>query len=370
MKNAVLKKDGVLFFMEAKWHLKFLPQIDGLRFVAVLGVMLHHWQAPFNSYILGNIPFGTGVNLFFVISGFLITLILLHKKQEIEENKTTFGREIKNFYAKRTLRIFPIYYLLIGILCLVYYDCIKDYLVYMLTYTINWFMVLHDRFLWHETHFWSLAVEEQFYLVWPFLIFFVPRRFTLPLIITAILGSLASKIYFYNSIHKMGVNGATFSCFDSLGLGALIAYIQMRRKGDFNPRPYRFFLIVSIFLYVVLFINPPLLCPQDREWLFNFGTSVVYFFVVMLAANGGFSGLVKDFLENKTVLYLGKISYGLYLYHGFLAPIYNAYVSKWLPRLTGDFDRFVIFFLITVIFATLSWYLIEKPLLGLKRKFQ
>src|ERR1700756_295077 len=101
--------------MTEKRSIDFLPQIDGLRFVAVFGVMVFHWVAwDFsNSFVLRNIPFGTGVNLFFVISGFLITYILLNKKDEIAEKKTTFFREMRNFYIKRTLRIFPVYYLLI-----------------------------------------------------------------------------------------------------------------------------------------------------------------------------------------------------------------------------------------------------------------
>jgi peptidoglycan/LPS O-acetylase OafA/YrhL len=358
--------------MEEKRSITFLPQIDGLRFVAVFGVMMHHWvsQNFSNSFILNGIPFGTGVNLFFVISGFLISLILMNKKEEIALGTTTFGREIKNFYVKRFLRIFPIYYLLILILCIFSYSAIKDYLVYLLTYTINWFMVFKGVWIGDKTHLWSLAIEEQFYLIWPFLIFFIPRRFIFSLIILSIAISWGSKIYFFNSPYWMGVNGSTLSCFDSFGLGALAAYLQRKSGSGLNIRLLKVLLIISIFIYVLLFVSPGYLGQDARTLSFNFATSFIYFFIVLIAANNGYKNSIKGFLENNTILYLGKISYGLYLYHNFMGAIYFSGVNQWFPSLKGDFDIVIMYFLITVLFATVSWYLIERPILNYKKYFQ
>ena len=359
--------------MSEKKSIEFLPQIDGLRFIAVLGVMLHHWiiQDFANSFIFKNIPFGTGVNLFFVISGFLITYILLKKKDDITENKTSFLHEIKNFYVKRTLRIFPIYYLVIILLCIFSYSQIKDYLGYLLTYTINWFMVFKGVYIGNRTHLWSLAVEEQFYLIWPFLIFMIPKRWVLGLSVFAVLLSLVCKIYFsYFTPYWMGVNGATFSCFDALGLGALIAYLQKNRAEPFKPQLYKLYLAISVVVYVLLFVNPAYLNPQLHTVLLGFAISIIYFFVIIIAANNGFSGNFKSFLENKTTLYLGRISYGLYLYHAFVPDIYYSCLMKFFPKLTGDADLCILFFILTVLLATISRYLIEKPILNLKRYFQ
>src|ERR1700741_3541182 len=335
--------------------------------------MIHHWiiQDFSNSFILKNIPFGTGVNLFFVISGFLITYILLIKKDDIAENKTTFIREIKNFYVKRTLRIFPIYYLVIILLCIVSYSEIKDYLGYLLSYSINWFMVFKGVYIGNRTHLWSLAVEEQFYLIWPFLIFMIPKRWVLGLSVFAVLLSLVCKIYFsYFTPYWMGVNGATFSCFDALGLGALIAYLQKNRAEPFKPQLYKLYLAISVVVYVLLFVNPAYLNPQLHTVLLGFAISIIYFFVIIIAANNGFSGNFKSFLENKTTLYLGRISYGLYLYHAFVPDIYYSCLMKFFPKLTGDADLCILFFILTVLLATISRYLIEKPILNLKRYFQ
>jgi peptidoglycan/LPS O-acetylase OafA/YrhL len=356
-----------------KKTIEFLPQIDGLRFIAVFGVMIHHWvvQDFSNSFIFKNIPFGTGVNLFFVISGFLITYILLKKKDEIAENKTSFLHEIKNFYVKRTLRIFPIYYLVIILLCIFSYSGIKEYLGYLITYSINWFMVFKGVYIGNRTHLWSLAVEEQFYLIWPFLIFMTPKRWILGLSIFAVLLSLTSKIYFlYFTSYWMGVNGATFSCFDALGLGALIAYLQKTRIQPFKSTLYKLYLLISIVIYVLLFVSPGFLNQELHTLLLNFATAVVFFFVISIAANNGFGGNFKSFLENKTVLYLGRISYGLYLYHAFVPDIYYSCIMRFFPKLTGDADLFVLFFILSVLLASISWYLIEKPILNLKRYFQ
>ncbi|MGP8214773.1 MAG: acyltransferase family protein [Bacteroidia bacterium] len=357
-----------------KRSVDFMPQIEGLRFVAVLGVMIFHWVATdfSNSFIFSNIPFGTGVNLFFVISGFLITFILLKKKDDIHEKKISFAEGLKNFYIKRTLRIFPVYYLLIIGLCIFSYSTIKDFLAYMLTYTTNWYIVFKNAYIGSETPLWSLAVEEQFYLIWPFFIFIIPKKWILHFISFSIIVGVLSKIYFgCFTPYGLGVNAATFSCFDSLGLGALIAYIQMKRILPFKTGLYKLCLVVSVIAYILLFINPGYLNPGLKSLLSNFATSVVFFFIVIIAANNGFKRGFKFFLESKSAQYLGRISYGLYLYHSFAMEIYcNSGLIVYFKNLRGDADLFIMFFLLTVILATISWYLIEKPLLSLKQYFQ
>jgi peptidoglycan/LPS O-acetylase OafA/YrhL len=359
---------------EGRNSISFIPQIDGLRFIAVFGVMLCHWASQdfSTSHILSHIPFGAGVNLFFVISGFLITYILIGEKEDILEKKTTFWKAIKNFYAKRTLRIFPIYYILIVFLCVIWYDSIKDYLINLVTYTINWYMLFKGGYLGSQTHLWSLAVEEQFYLIWPCLIFLIPKKRTLGLIVSSIIVALISKIYFiYYSPYWIGVDNATFSCFDTLGLGALIAYIQKRRIKPFKARIYKIWLLISMIIYILLLANPGCLSNEVNGLLSNFTTSVIFFFVVMIAANNGFTRLFKVFLENKVVLYLGRISYGLYLYHSYAGGIY--FMNKLnhiFPNLKGDEVLFIWYFVITLVLATISWYLIERPILKLKRFFQ
>ena len=175
--------------------LKYIVQIDGLRCIAVMGVIIAHYEIFSNSTIK-KIPFGSGVNLFFVISGYLITYILLIKKEEIELTKSTLLKELKYFFAKRILRIFPLYYFVILLLLIIKYSDIKDYLIYLLTYTTNIYMTFHNTYIGNRTHLWSLAVEEQFYLIWPFIIFFINKKYLLRIIFMFIILSIVSKFYF------------------------------------------------------------------------------------------------------------------------------------------------------------------------------
>jgi len=163
-----------------------VPALDGLRGIAILMVMLFHFVYLDPTRVLG--PFGliglylrygyTGVNLFFVLSGFLISGILLDAKSE--------PHYFRNFYARRILRIFPLYYgyLIVALVlgrAFSYYGSTTLRLeaqsqVWLWTYTSNLCEAFHQHYFDMFRHFWSLAVEEQFYLVWPVVILLAPRR--------------------------------------------------------------------------------------------------------------------------------------------------------------------------------------------------
>ena len=158
--------------------LKHIIQIDGLRCFAVLGVLISHFIIYYlSNESLKTLPFGSGVNLFYVISGYLITTILLNKKQEIEDKTTTLKMEIKNFFAKRVLRIFPLYYIVILFILVFNYDEVQSYFLYLVTYTTNIYMTFSNTYIGNNTHLWSLAVEEQFYLICPFVIFLINKKY-------------------------------------------------------------------------------------------------------------------------------------------------------------------------------------------------
>src|SRR5437868_3288074 len=140
--------------------MKHIKQMDGLRFIAIFLVLLEH----FATIVEGHISAGYyGVDLFFAISGFLITGILL-------KSTKSFGRAYKNFIGRRTLRIFPIYYLTILILYVAGNEYVHGYLIYLLSYTYNYAWIYFKIPVNSITHFWSLCVEEQFYLFWPFIV--------------------------------------------------------------------------------------------------------------------------------------------------------------------------------------------------------
>ena len=350
---------------------KHILQIDGLRCFAVLSVLIAHFiVGNYGGETLNKIPFGTGVNLFFVISGFLITSILLQKKEAIYNQTTTFFKEIKNFYVRRTLRIFPLYYIVLLFVVYFSFDQIKDYYGYLFTYTTNIYMIIHNGYIGSKTHLWSLAVEEQFYLIWPFVILLVPKKSILLFILSIILLSLISKYYFLNlSPYTIGSNASFTSCLDSLGLGALLAHLQLNHLIFFKKLVTKKALILSIILYIILFLFPCILSENLESLLKNTFTSIIYFFLVGLASQNKFSTGVKALLENKISLYLGKISYGIYLIHNFMPEAFEKFFAQKLPPTDHLSMRIVYWILLTIALASTSWYLIEKPILRLKKYF-
>src|SRR6185369_2455289 len=159
--------------------MKYVKGLDTLRAFAVILVLLGHWGLPVTlgstgkflfTGLVPNAPFG--VDLFFVLSGFLITNILLNAANSNENRFVT----MRNFIVRRTLRIFPIYYLAIFTLALIGDPFIREHLWWFLTYTSN--ILCFKQNSWNSfSHTWSLSVEEQFYLMWPWLMIFVRLRY-------------------------------------------------------------------------------------------------------------------------------------------------------------------------------------------------
>lgn len=157
--------------------LTYMPQLDGLRAVAVGAVLVHHLlnksllPAP-----LAHIPWGfAGVRLFFVLSGFLITGILLRARIDADRAGTSPLWVIRQFYARRFLRIFPLYYFVIFAGAIINLPPIREEFWWLVSYLFNFRIASLGWFPENVAHFWILAVEEQFYLFWPLLMLFAPR---------------------------------------------------------------------------------------------------------------------------------------------------------------------------------------------------
>ncbi len=150
----------------------YIKQLDGLRFVAVTLVLIDHWTGDALNFPISYL----GVCMFFVLSGFLITRILLQAKEKDEKFARGHGFSLKQFYIRRTIRIFPVYYLTIFILYLLNEPPIREKIAWYLTYSTNIYVALKHTWLGSSDHLWSLAVEEQFYLFFPFVVLFIPLR--------------------------------------------------------------------------------------------------------------------------------------------------------------------------------------------------
>jgi peptidoglycan/LPS O-acetylase OafA/YrhL len=354
--------------------MNYYKQLDGLRAVAIIGVMTAHWLGPaITNQVLKNIPFGSGVTLFFVISGFLITKILLDFKEKNKEKGVSQFNSIKSFYIRRSLRIFPIYYITIFVLFIINFDNTRELFPWLTTYTTNIYMVMNSKYIGSFTHFWSLAVEEQFYFFWVFIAVFIPKEYIKGTITTFIAISLLT-VFYLMQFTKFWLSDLLVICqMHTLGFGALIAY-YVKYEPDFFKKisisKMKGYLAAGLILYTLVFIYRK---PEPLFEMFKFFKnpliSAVYFFVVLIAVRDGYKGLLKIVLESKVMVYIGRISYGLYVYHLFINPLFHNYLNKLISIKTNDYGYFLIFLALNIMVASISWYLVEKPVNGLKRYF-
>jgi peptidoglycan/LPS O-acetylase OafA/YrhL len=323
-------------------RLERLPQLDGLRAVAVIFVMAFHFIPWVGDYApLGSI----GVRLFFVLSGFLITRILLASRQE------DIAIALRSFYIRRGLRIFPLFYFVLALAALINIGPVRSTIGWHVSYLTN--VYLFDRGSWHGSisHLWSLAVEEQFYLVWPLLVLWLPER-RLPIAITAMVcAAPLSRMLIGGPMNSV----LPLSCVDSLGAGALLALPATRR-----PMMNVGFLLGLPLMFVSLALRATGSVSLPGEVALDLGASLSAAWIVGRAAKG-FAGSIGRFLIARPVTYLGTISYGLYLYHGFMPYVVGRYVTGFVEMHWTT--RSVLLTVATITTAAASWQLLEAPIL-------
>jgi peptidoglycan/LPS O-acetylase OafA/YrhL len=361
--------------------------LDGLRGIAFLMVYFFHihwnqWGWP-------------GVQLFFVLSGFLITGILMDMKESLPA-KPYFIK----FYGRRILRIFPLYYFYLIIMWVltawalstgfhpepmtVYQNEMK----YALTYIYDFYFAL-DRYIpsYFLTHFWTLAVEEQFYLFWPLFILLIPRKHMAKafwIVIAAApllrLGILllhgTTSFSFLRDNVALVVYSLPFTHLDAFAMGALLTQIRI-------PRANILFL-TSIIIYPLLGLATdymatgqwkdatvaslgwPITMPYGDKFIW--GYTVVNGVCALLLYGVINHGWLTRLLEWSPLRYLGKISYGLYVYHfaiiWLMGTLFNLNLSEPFPPLQA-----AITFVIVWAVAALSYQWMEKPIMDLKDRF-
>lgn len=359
-------------------HTSYMPQLDGLRAVAIMCVLIEHFELSVR-YINNVVSIGRlGVILFFVLSGFLITRILLEEREIHESKHISQVALIRSFYIRRFLRIFPIYYLTIFLLASFDYAPIKDHLLWHLTYLSNFsFSFFGGTPYSFSQHFWSLCVEEQFYLFWPFVIVYAPRRYLHRVIMGVIIASVTYKaLGLIFGLTDLQVERPVFGCMDSLGFGALLA-LYGKETDKYNS--YKSTLIkTSIWIGLPLLIGTQILYALGEHGYKSITFSTTFTTLKDFAAALFFVRIVEHASQNsgnafgsllsiRPIRYVGKISYGIYIYHYFLKGIFPSFLYAvgitQLPKWGG----FTILTLTSISLASVSWHFIEKPINNMKK---
>ena len=327
----------------------------------------YHELSFFGKYIdrfIRNL--GMGVDIFFLLSGFLITYIL------IEEKKRYNKIAITKFIIRRTLRIWPLYFILVAaapfIISWVDSGDSPNYL-YNILFLNNFEGIITQKWTYPFAHFWSICIEEHFYLVWPFIIAFIPNKRLLPvfasLIAMSILFRLYSSITMDYPWYTLYLH--TLSRIDVLVIGAIGAYF-------YSEKPFEIKLnrMIRYILYILLIVS---LCIEAVElWDTHFLAAFKKFFYIgiisVLLLDYNFNPKFIHLLPKKSVFhYLGKVSYGIYMYSNILVLII---IKKFMW--TFDSKNLWLFILLNVslsiIIPILSYELLEKHILKLNSRFR
>lgn len=353
----------------------YMPQLDSLRAVAVLAVMFHHYYAavPPETHWphVDGIPFGLlGVKLFFVLSGFLITGILLRARRHAESTGLSRFAAMGGFYARRSLRIFPLYYGVIAVCLVLNVPPVRDEIVWLLTYTLNLRISYQGWYPANIAHFWSLAVEEQFYLLWPWVVLFAPRgRLWLMALAFAALGPAFRTLAMLMEFSGEAYSTFTLSSFDALGAGALLAIASGGAPVSARLRRFLAGRLLPGGLLLVGLLVASHGAASRLLWAALFDTAIAMVYVSVIGiASAGMGGFIGRLLEASVLTYLGKISYGMYVYHALLQDwILRQGASMGVPWRTDSF--FVVAATTTIAVAALSWHFFERPINELKRRF-
>jgi peptidoglycan/LPS O-acetylase OafA/YrhL len=356
--------------------MKYIKQLDSVRAIAVILVIISHWVPQ--THIINKTPNGAiGVNIFFVLSGFLISKILFDHRNKAEQLDVSKYKVIKNFYFRRMLRIFPIYYLTIFTLLIFHEHTdtnIKSAFLYFFTYTSNFYFFQLQHWDGMISHLWTLAVEEQFYLIWPWLMLLVNKKYLLHIILGFILIGVVSQWLL------MGVNMSvilTFTCFDAFGLGALLAWQIVYGRRSLN-RLYTGLSIAAIICVLLFFfglITTILIFP-----LRTIVSIIALWLIAYIVLNQQNDKLkINMLLNNRILIFLGKISYGIYLYHHIIPGALNLkIIDRYLNPLLPDYlykDHWARLYvtenaILLIVISWLSYVLIEKRFLNLKKQFE
>jgi peptidoglycan/LPS O-acetylase OafA/YrhL len=325
------------------------PQIDGLRALAMLGVLyVHFWN---DMPVTENVR----VTLFLVISGFLITHILMNAKAR--------GGHIvvRNFYIRRALRLFPALMVCFAVAWAFNADGFRASAAWHFMPTSNiYFAINKQMHPWVMGHLWSLNVLEQFYLAWPLVVLFLSEK---TLHVVVVLG-LAALIFVHTNASHLGIDGwwrFMLLSSDPILMGAL-AYLLQRHKPVRQVMTSPFAIALSL----IVLASPLVL------WA-GFGHSSSYRIfaqpavaILVVGAFQGYRGPIEWLLQSPPAQFLAMISYGVYVYH---LMVWYVVVQVYPPLFTKGPLIFAVLSAVTIAVATVSWYVMEEPIGRLKDAF-
>lgn len=344
-------------------------QLDGIRALAVGCVLIEHCGGRISHvYSFGSL----GVYTFFCLSGFLITGILLRSRCDVEEASGSRRRCLRQFYIRRCLRIFPLYYLALFGLAIANIGQARDAIPWYALYLSNFYLAAHQAWMSPISHFWTLAIEEQFYLVWPWFMMFLPRRLLAPAMVACIGLGLTWKVVVGLITHNSFLYMLpTFGCLDTLAAGALLALITTPQYGLASWHPWiRRFAWIGGLVLVVPFLDALThrAQPLTNTLAVSVGICTAGVWLIDRSVHG-MDGWVAKILSFPLLTYIGTISYGIYVWHPAVIDSLGSAMTRFGIGFGGSAFGLALAGIASTAVASLSWWAYERPINNLNRYF-
>ncbi|HHF4151921.1 TPA: acyltransferase family protein [Haemophilus influenzae] len=345
--------------------IKYRPEIDGLRAIAVISVIIYHLN---ENWLSGGF---LGVDIFFVISGFLITGIII---TEIQQNSFS----LKQFYTRRIKRIYPAFITVMALVSFIAsaifiyndFNKLRKTIELAITFLSNFYLGLTQGYFDLSAnenpvlHIWSLAVEEQYYLIFPLILILAYKKFreikalfiiTLILFFILLATSFIPANFYKEVLHQPNIYYLSNLRFPELLVGSLLAIYHNLSASNVIA------ILSTLLLFSCLFL-------MNNDIAFIPGITLILpcIFTALIIHTTSQNNIIKLCLSNKAIVFIGKISYSLYLYHWiFIALAYYITGEKQINN-----QSIAVVTVLTIIFSVLSYYLIEQPIRKSKLNFK
>ena len=346
----------------------YLPHLDGLRALAILGILFEHFGLMLPPLLRCG---PLSVRFFFVLSGYFITLSLWKLQSDVAESKRGSLLPLGRFYLRRLMRIGPPFYLALLVGALFGVEEVRTNLFWLMSFQTNNYIAWLGYWPNSISHFWSLAVQEQFYLIWPVFILALPRRWFLPMMAAFIVFGLVFRLWCVATEASTLTRWITiFGCIDSFAVGALIAYLKqarlLERMRFLSPT---LLFAMPLIAFGCFFLGRALMTLPENNLFLALTESVDAIFLAwaLSVALVGVKGPYARVLSWSPLVYLGRISYGVYVYHVFVIILVSPLLVPYgLTESHLAFARVGVLLLLTLGTASLSWHYLEQPFLAWK----
>lgn len=347
-------------------------QLDGLRGVAIIMVFLHHsgWKLP-HQWDWGQM----GLRIFFVITGYLITLSIWGLMERVREHDLSHRKELLIYHLRRFARLIPAFYAALFLGYLLGLEDVLEPIWWHVTFLTNFRIAMQGYWMGPTANFWSLSMQEQFYFVWPFFVLWTPRRWFPAMLALLILGA-----YLYRaSLTELGIGEfwrwlMLPGSMDSFAIGAFLAWWK-REKGGFAALPESGWRAAALwgFFFIAWCANRIIRFQDWGAWIDALPELFEGVCAGMLLAGcvKGWRGLLGNFFSQPWLGYIGKISYGIFAYHLILLWYFEYHFARFaigptrLPMLWS-----ISVFALTLAVAAVSYRFLELPIVRWAKREQ